>query len=205
MVDRAIRNKAKKARTRMLLLEAARKAFTELGFEYTKITDITQTAGVSVGTFYEYYENKDAIFLEIVREVNKTLRSDIASFGGHWSKGIGLKERIREAVGTVFDFFDASPYCIPIVSMGGNSGVPAMNQAYSILLEDIIEALLSYARAGVEQHELRDLDTRITIMAIIGAFSGVATLYAKGDFPRDRMVNTLTDFIADGILNPDAG
>ena len=60
------------------LLAEARQVFAEKGYKKTNISDITKRARMAVGSFYKYYESKEAIFLEVyvaennrVREVTK--------------------------------------------------------------------------------------------------------------------------------------
>ena len=44
------------------LLAEARQVFAEKGYKKTNISDITKRAGMAVGSFYKYYESKEAIF-----------------------------------------------------------------------------------------------------------------------------------------------
>ena len=50
------------------LLTAALEVFTERGFAGARLDDITARAGVSKGTLYLYYENKEELFKATVRE-----------------------------------------------------------------------------------------------------------------------------------------
>jgi AcrR family transcriptional regulator len=56
-------------RTRDRLIEAAEVVFTRDGYLDTKIADITATAGVASGTFYTYFESKEAIFRTVIQVV----------------------------------------------------------------------------------------------------------------------------------------
>lgn len=62
-------------RTRARLLEAAEAEFGQKGFYEAQIVDITRRAGVAHGTFYTYFPSKEAIFVELVREINRQLRA----------------------------------------------------------------------------------------------------------------------------------
>jgi AcrR family transcriptional regulator len=53
-------------RTRAALVQSARPVFEESGFLKARITDIADRAGVAHGTFYTYFESKEAIFGEVV-------------------------------------------------------------------------------------------------------------------------------------------
>jgi AcrR family transcriptional regulator len=47
------------------LLDAGRQLFGERGFEGTKITDVAELAGCSVGVFYQRFADKDAFLREV--------------------------------------------------------------------------------------------------------------------------------------------
>ena len=50
------------------ILQAALDVFTDRGFAATKLEDVARRAGVTKGTIYLYYENKEALFKALVRE-----------------------------------------------------------------------------------------------------------------------------------------
>lgn len=50
------------------ILEAAMGVFAEKGFARTRMEDIAHKAGVTKGTIYLYFENKEAVFEQLVRE-----------------------------------------------------------------------------------------------------------------------------------------
>ena len=52
-------------RTYEALLEAARRVFAERGYEATGTPEIAAAAGVAVGTFYRYFDDKLACYLEL--------------------------------------------------------------------------------------------------------------------------------------------
>ena len=52
------------------LLDCAAELFAERGYAETRVVDIVQAAGVAKGLFYWYFENKEALFRELV-ELNR--------------------------------------------------------------------------------------------------------------------------------------
>ncbi|MBB3042863.1 TetR/AcrR family transcriptional regulator [Nocardioides soli] len=61
---------AKGLRTRKRLLEGARSAFEKKGsYVETRISDIVKESGVAYGSFYTYFESKEALFYELAVEV----------------------------------------------------------------------------------------------------------------------------------------
>src|SRR5438045_476568 len=57
-------------RTLRAMLDAAATKFGERGFHETGITHITQRAGVALGTFYTYFDSKEAVFGALVRDMS---------------------------------------------------------------------------------------------------------------------------------------
>lgn len=49
-------------RTRERIIQAARTCFTTNGYDTTQTKDIAREAGVSIGSFYEYFQDKGAAF-----------------------------------------------------------------------------------------------------------------------------------------------
>jgi AcrR family transcriptional regulator len=75
---------AKGRRTRAQLLHGARLAFEQSGsYTETRITDIAEKAGVAYGTFYTYFDSKEALFLELANEVvNELYREGTSAYRG---------------------------------------------------------------------------------------------------------------------------
>ncbi|WP_281673156.1 TetR/AcrR family transcriptional regulator [Pseudoramibacter alactolyticus] len=56
------------------LKTAAYDVFSKKGYKATGISEIAKQAGVAVGSFYNYYESKEAIFLDIYVDENNRVR-----------------------------------------------------------------------------------------------------------------------------------
>lgn len=65
------------ARTRARLVLAARGVFERDGFAGAKITDIAKHADVAVGSFYTYFDNKDAVFRAVIEAIGAELAAPL--------------------------------------------------------------------------------------------------------------------------------
>ena len=65
-------------RTLRKILDAARDEFGEQGFSASSIVGITQRAGVALGTFYTYFDSKEAVFQALVRDMSGQVRDYVA-------------------------------------------------------------------------------------------------------------------------------
>ena len=63
---------------RRAIFEAALHVFARKGYHGTSITDVVAEAGVARGTFYQYFESKNAIFHELVDELLREIRSVVS-------------------------------------------------------------------------------------------------------------------------------
>lgn len=57
---------------RRQILEAAIKTFSERGFHKTTIRDISQEAGIAVGTIYNYFKNKEDLLIGLLDMMNES-------------------------------------------------------------------------------------------------------------------------------------
>jgi AcrR family transcriptional regulator len=62
------RRARRRAETRARLIEAARATFARQGIDATRINEITDEADVGFGSFYNYFDGKDAIVAAVVED-----------------------------------------------------------------------------------------------------------------------------------------
>ncbi|HEY0325245.1 MAG TPA: TetR/AcrR family transcriptional regulator [Allosphingosinicella sp.] len=65
-------------RTLRKLLEAAAQEFGARGYHDAAITGITARAGVALGSFYTYFDSKEAVFRALVKDMSQAVRSHVA-------------------------------------------------------------------------------------------------------------------------------
>ncbi|MFC5337060.1 TetR/AcrR family transcriptional regulator [Leucobacter denitrificans] len=63
--------------TRRRILEAAEDVFADLGYHEASIVKVTERAGVALGTFYLYFDSKQAIFEALVIDLNARVRQSM--------------------------------------------------------------------------------------------------------------------------------
>jgi AcrR family transcriptional regulator len=69
---------ARGERTLRKILDSARDEFGERGFSESSIVGITQRAGVALGTFYTYFDSKEALFHALVEDMSGQVRDHVA-------------------------------------------------------------------------------------------------------------------------------
>ncbi|HVL30071.1 MAG TPA: TetR/AcrR family transcriptional regulator [Sphingomicrobium sp.] len=69
---------ARGERTMRKILDAALAEFGEKGFSESSIVSITGRAKVALGTFYTYFDSKDALFAALVADMSARVRDQVA-------------------------------------------------------------------------------------------------------------------------------
>src|SRR5689334_3453627 len=69
---------ARGERTLRKILDAASDEFGERGFSESSIVGITQRAGVALGTFYTYFDSKEALFQALVRDMSEQVAETVS-------------------------------------------------------------------------------------------------------------------------------
>jgi AcrR family transcriptional regulator len=68
------------------LLEAAREAFARHGYDGVSVGEICDAAGVAKGTFYRYFESKEAVFVAAARSTVDAVGQELDRRGGTLSE-----------------------------------------------------------------------------------------------------------------------
>lgn len=86
------------ARTRRQIADAARACFAADGYDRTQAKDIARTAGVSVGTFYEYFRDKADAFQTVLDDFYAAFEE--LELEGYLESGSGT-ERFMQLLGAL--------------------------------------------------------------------------------------------------------
>jgi len=69
---------ARGERTNRALLDAAAEEFGDRGYHEAGIARIAQRAGTAIGSFYNYFDSKEAIFRALVADMSRQVRETVA-------------------------------------------------------------------------------------------------------------------------------
>lgn len=92
-----------KSERRQQILTAARDEFAKRGYHQTTIDDIVAQAGVARGTFYLYFEDKRAVFSDLIDRFAAQLAVTIVRIttdDPNESVALQVRENIRRIIGT---------------------------------------------------------------------------------------------------------
>lgn len=72
---------------RRQLLDVARDVFAERGFHATSMDDVAEAAGVTKPVLYQHFDNKRALYVELLEDVGRGLLSEIGEATGRAGSG----------------------------------------------------------------------------------------------------------------------
>lgn len=143
------------------IVAAALEAFVERGFAATRVEDVARRAGVTKGTVYLYFRNKEALFKAVVREtiVPVIAKGESIAQAFQGSARELLEQLVREYWRLVYETALAG---IPKLMMAEAANFPELARFYyeevvtrgHLLLAGVIER-------GIRNGEFRRVDVRV--------------------------------------------
>lgn len=149
------------------LTAAALEFFVDKGYAATRLEDVAAAAGVSKGTLYLYFENKEALFKAVVREGLLPALADgeamVAGFAG------GSDELLRQVLAGMWRQIGSQRIGgIPKLVFAEAHNFPEIARFYH---EEVIQrgtALIrSVIERGIARGEFRPLDVEVAVYVVI--------------------------------------
>lgn len=139
------------------ILEAALLVFAEKGFAAARMEDIALRAQVSKGTIYLYFESKEAVFRELVREMLVPRLTEAALVAReHQGPVAPLLAHVLRTIGTFVSTSDRVVLPKMVIAEAGN--FPDLARIYrEELVERGIALFGSIIEAGIERGEFRPI------------------------------------------------
>jgi AcrR family transcriptional regulator len=141
---------------------AALESFVERGYAATRLEDVAQRAGISKGTLYLYFANKEELFKAVVREALVArlveFQSQIGLFQG------SSMDLLRLVFKNWWDRIGSTRISgIPKLILSEARNFPEIARFY---VEEVVrpgrETLAAVIRRGIERGEFRDVDVDVT-------------------------------------------
>ena len=172
------------------LLDAARRVFEKRGFLDTRVADIVAEARVAQGTFYTYFDSKDAVFQAVatgvVGEMLVALRADTHT-GTPYERAYAAMERF-------VDSYRPRARIIALVEQVGTF-TPELKhlrlQVREAFVERAARGIAHQQEAGIADKSLDPVLTAEVLGAMVDHTCYV-WLNLGRDFDRDALLRTLT-------------
>jgi AcrR family transcriptional regulator len=162
------------------LLDCAAELFAERGYGETRVLDIVRAAGVAKGLFYWYFENKEAVFRELVATTRHSLRK---TQGDAVDPDADPLEQLRLATEASVRFMIENAKLYALVRAEG------MDRQMAAILRtggDVhVADTARMVQAGIDEGLIRDDDATLLAYGIIGSVAYYTHFHRTGRITDD--------------------
>jgi len=88
------------------LIKCGTKLFSKKGYKDTKVKDVTDSASISVGTFYNYFDSKEELFLDVYLKKHNKAKKELLEF---FKEDLPPLNIIDKAVHRFLDMMQSDP------------------------------------------------------------------------------------------------
>ncbi len=178
------------------IVEAATRVFAQKGFSRATTREVAREAGVSEGTIYNYFEDKDALLMAILDGLNETQRraEDFEEGMATDFRGF-LEEYLRRRMSLIWE--NRGVFRVVLSEMLVNA------ELRELYLHQVVEPTMKIAeenfRSRMKQGEVRQTDAPLAVRSVAGAVLGVLVLGLLGDEEIGSRSEEVPDVLA-GLL-----
>jgi AcrR family transcriptional regulator len=184
---------------RRQLMDFATTRFAENGYHPTSVAEIVTGLGVGKGVFYWYFQSKEELFLEILKEAQTDLRRSQQHAIADVDDPV---RRIELGIRATTDWSSAHRDFYKLTQFAATEErfAPALRKGQEIAIRDTVK----HVNDGIERGVIRDIDPDYIAHAILGVTGQlVRTFIHERGVVSDDVADAAIAFILDGILSGD--
>ncbi|MBE2279000.1 MAG: TetR/AcrR family transcriptional regulator [Ignavibacteriaceae bacterium] len=181
------------------IFEAAVKLIAKNGFHHAKMSKISEMAGVSIGSCYVYYKNKEDILFSVFRSVYKQLETIATDFADNES--LSTIEKMDKLVDAFFDIFNKNQK-LALVFVNEYNTMIRLSKGNIEHYNEFMELAESILKRGVERDEINpNLDIKFLRVFVIGGVRYMLEFWARENdkIKLDLLRNNVKQILRNGI------
>lgn len=176
--DRAAKHEQLVAARRGQILDGATKVFAERGFHRARVKEVAHEAGVSEGTIYNYFEDKEALLIGILHRLNETGQrgEDFQRAKGLDFQGF-LEAYLHQRTSLILQNREVFRAVLPELLVIDGPRELYVRQ----LVAPTMKIAEEYFQAMVEHGRIRPVDAPLAVRTLAGTVVGLLVLDLLGD------------------------
>ena len=199
---RAKKSEIIKKEKRNLFIISALSVFEEKGFNNTRIKDITEKVGTSVGNFYNYFKSKEEVFEVIISGLAELMVGKFKELFIYFQENrippISAVKNLFRGYAKIFRA-KKETFLIFLEQMGGinNKYRTKRNEIIDNFTNEVEKIILKLLDFGA-----RDQNPKLTARVWTSTVLGVFNWWIRSDFAleEEELVDNLTDFLVRGTM-----
>ena len=178
--DRGARARAKAA-NRKTILDAAKRAFAEIGYENATVRDVIRRSNLAAGTFYNYFRSKEELFVALTTDFLQRFRPLLDEAK---QESASIDDYIERAFLLYFQFSleEANAYAQPLLSNAPTLGAVSLPSDVDIVFDEVMRQFESY----LKKHNLEGIDTIWMTASCIGIAREMRARLLKQENPAPK-------------------
>ncbi len=191
------RKEREKERRRQQIIVAAKRVFSEKGFNKATMEDIATEAELSPGTLYLYFKNKEELYASLSLRILQYLYIRVTHV--HKENKLSPKDKVKALIDAMYDVYDFDP--LIIINMFHLQSSETLKNLSPELLAEIknlsqksIGAIAQIFKEGIESGDYIDCHPNALADIFWSLFSGVVLWEASKkiiDHRKDYLKQTL--------------
>jgi AcrR family transcriptional regulator len=190
---RRLTQRGKDRRDQLMAFAAAR--FAEQGYHPTSVSEIVAGLGVGKGVFYWYFDSKEQLFLEILKDAQTDLRRK-------QQQAIGDEEdpvrRIELGLRASMAWAEAHRDHNKLIQFAATEAtfVTALLRGQDIAVADVVK----HVKEAIALGRIRDADPDVLAHAMVGVVGHLTRIfiYERGE-PADTVADAAVAFCLEGL------
>jgi len=174
---------------------AAEEVFAARGLREAKMEEIASRAGVSVGTVYNHYEDRDALLRELIegRRAELARKLDGAL---EQARALPFREQLRHFCRTVFEHFEDHRRFLAITLQADTANLEQPSEG----MREVKARAAAVVERGLQQKALRPLGKELWSMFLLGSVRAVLVHELKhpGKLGVSERADAVVDFFLGG-------
>ena len=187
---------------RQQILSVAREVFAKRGYHQTTIDDIVAQAGVARGTFYLYFEDKRAVFSDLVDRFAGQLSVAIVRIVTD-DPGRSVVEQVRENIRAIIGTALTDRAMTKILFTDAVGIDPAFDRKLQTFYDSVVQLLTESLKDGQTLGIVADGEPRVLAYLTIGALKELlyqAVTLGFAEESADVLTQQMFTFLGGGYL-----
>ena len=186
------------------ILEAGARVFAQRGFAGGTTNHIAETAGVSVGSLYEYFPNKGAILVAIAQRQLDRMIADVQHAIAAESPDEPLGDLLGRFVRTMLDVHEADPELHRVIF--GEAPHPSELHACVLQMEETLAHTIEARLSTCPEVAVRDTDTAAHLaVQTVEALTHRFVHHGIHELGREAFVDEVVVLLRSYLANSEAG
>lgn len=179
------------------ILDAAARLLDEDGYTATTTNHVAELAGVSIGSLYQYFPNKDALLVALAEQHLAEATSGMADrLGELRERPPQLPEVVRSLVGLAVELNDSSR--LHAILWDDCPRTPALQERIDAFLEAVTAEVAFHLKRTQASGDNAELRARLLVAATDAAVHQVVLNLPQGP-DRDAAVAQLVHLVTSGV------